>query len=264
MRISPTSAIRGFTLVELAVVLIIVALLSGGMLVTLSTSRDIARASEAQKQLSDIRDTLLGFAAASGRLPCPAHNSGGSESFCKEDASVAACEKTLEVKPHGRCSNPFNGFLPAKTLGITPTDAEGYAIDPWNNRIRYAVSSANDGTKFFFTGKDTIKAAWPLPETTKMLLVCNTADGVTGTGSDAECKDAVSTVANHAVALFFSQGVNGAVAPTSLNEQENDETDPNADRLFVSTTASPTFDDVVSWLSPNLVYNRMISSGRLP
>lgn len=258
---------RGFSLVELAIVLIIVALLSGGMLVTLSTSRDIARATDAQKQLATISDALLGFAAANGRLPCPASAaSDGAESFCTNNVGAATCgvELLTPAPDHGRCNNPFDGFLPAKTLGITPTDAQGYALDPWNNRIRYAVSSADDGTNFIFTGKDKIKAAWatpPLPDAGKLLRVCSTASGATGAGATAECQTAPpSTLADKAVAVIYSRGANGGAAPTSADEIENGDND----RLFVSTTSSPSYDDVVSWLSPNLLYNRMISSGRLP
>ena len=52
----------GFTLVELAVVLVIMAVLIGGMLVPLSAQRDIRNVSETQKQLSEIKEALLGFA----------------------------------------------------------------------------------------------------------------------------------------------------------------------------------------------------------
>lgn len=256
---------HGFSLVELAIVLIIVALLSGGMLVSLTTSRDIALAGDTQRQLGIINDALLGFAAANGRLPCPASDtSNGAESFCTQDASEpGSCTKTTTPQDHGRCSNPFDGFLPAKTLGVTPTDTLGYAVDPWNNQIRYGVSTAFVGTNYVFTGPGKIRAAWgtpPLPDATKLLRVCSTAAGASGGGATADCQNAASTVADHAVAIIFSRGPNGSAAPTSADEIENGDND----RMFISVTNSPTFDDSVSWLSPNLLYNRMISSGRLP
>ena len=46
------SKTHGFTLAELAIVLVIVALLIGGLTVSLSTSRDIANEKETQKQLA--------------------------------------------------------------------------------------------------------------------------------------------------------------------------------------------------------------------
>src|SRR5207245_2248161 len=40
----------------------------------------------------------------------------------------------------GTCSNYLNGFLPARAIGFQPVDSAGYALDYWNNRIRYAVA----------------------------------------------------------------------------------------------------------------------------
>ena len=71
-------------------------------------------------------------------------------------------------------------------------------------------------------------------------------------------------LANNAVATVYSRGRNGAAAPASTDEQANG----NADRLFVSHTPTPAgandFDDLVTWISPNILYNRLIAAGRLP
>ena len=53
------------------------------------------------------------------------------------------------------------------------------------------------------------------------------------------------------------------MAPASTDETANG----NADRVVVShtpTTGANEFDDIVAWLSPNVLYNRMIAAGRLP
>lgn len=63
---------RGFTLAEMAVVLVIVALLIAGMMLPLSAQQEIRARQETEKTLSDIREALLGFAVANGRLPRPA------------------------------------------------------------------------------------------------------------------------------------------------------------------------------------------------
>lgn len=68
----PGKVQRGFTLVELAMVLVIFSLLVGGMLMGLGAQRQVAENNESQKQLGEIRDALIGFAVANGRLPCPA------------------------------------------------------------------------------------------------------------------------------------------------------------------------------------------------
>ncbi len=225
---------RGFTLTELAIVLVIVALLVGGMLVSLSTSRDIANIKETQKQLASINEALLGFAAAQQRLPCPAV--GGATG--------------IESPAGGVCTNNFNGFVPAITLGITPTNEQGYAIDVWDNPIRYAVSNTNTNA---FTKANGMKDNWS-SGLTPDLAVCGSATGVNATS----CNTAPQ-LTNNAVAVVFSTGKSGN---TALSADETANT--NNDGVFINQTQSPTFDDIVTWLSPNILYNRMISAGRLP
>jgi prepilin-type N-terminal cleavage/methylation domain-containing protein len=241
----PRKMLQGFTLVELAIVLVIVALLVGGMLISFGTQRDISDASETQKRLNDIRDALTGFVAANGRLPCPASS---------------AATGIENPAGGGACNNPWDGFLPAVTLGVTPTDAQGYAIDSWGNQIRYAVTTANANA---FTTANGITTSWSgglAPD----LRVCNTATGLSGSGATAECA-ASTKLTDTAVAVIYSRGKNGAVTPTSTDEMANG----NTDRLFVSHTPTGAnsgneFDDHVTWLSPNVLYNRMISAGKLP
>ena len=73
-----------------------------------------------------------------------------------------------------------------------------------------------------------------------------------------------SELANNAVAVIFSRGKNGASPPISSDEIANSDND----RVFVShtlTSAGPNeFDDLVTWISPNILYSRLIAAGRLP
>jgi len=236
----------GFTLVELAIVLIIMALLSGGLMMTVGTQMENAAHSETQRRLSEARDALLGFTAANGRLPCPAlGNATGIES----------------PLGGGVCNDNWDGFLPAVTLGINPTDEAGYALDGWGNPIRYATTKAVSSQ---VTTANQIKIAWNAGSTLAGdLLVCNTSLGVTGIGGGASCASG-SELSNNAVAVIYSRGKNGSAAPMSADEVANG----NADRVFVSHTQNSTgpneFDDLVTWISPNILYNRLIAAGRLP
>ncbi|UCV29232.1 type II secretion system protein [Ferribacterium limneticum] len=237
---------RGFSLVELAIVLVIVALLSGGLMMAVSAQMETIASSETQRRLNDARDALLGYVAANGRLPCPAI--GGA----------TGVESPLGG---GSCNDNWDGFLPAVTLGISPTNETGYALDGWSNPIRYAITKAVSSQ---VSTANQIRAAWnaggPLAAD---LQICSTAVGITGSGAGAGCA-AGSALANNAVAVIYSRGRNGAAAPASTDEQANG----NADRLFVSHTPTPAganeFDDLVIWLSPNILYNRLIAAGRLP
>lgn len=236
----------GFTLVELAIVLIIMALLSGGLMMTLGAQLENAANSDTQRRLGEARDALLGFAAANGRLPCPAlGNATGVES----------------PPGGGTCNDTWDGFLPAITLGISPTNENGYATDGWGNPLRYATTKAVSSQ---VTTANQIRAAWNAGTSLAGdLRVCSTSTGIAGSGGSASCASG-SELANNAVVVIYSRGKNGNAAPASADEVANGD----ADRLFVSHTPTASganeFDDLVTWISPNILYNRLIAAGRLP
>jgi len=118
----PTFSQRGFTLTEMAVVLVIVALLIGGMLLPLSAQQDIRYVVDTQKQLSDINEALLGFAASKAPpyLPCPDTNGDGQED-----------------RAGGTCAAGQEGDLPWATLGLGRQDAWGNAF-PYRVHARYS------------------------------------------------------------------------------------------------------------------------------
>lgn len=254
---------RGFSLVELAIVMVIVSLLAGGLIVSLSAQMELANTAETQRRLADARLALLGYAAANGRLPCP-----------------AAPDSTGVESPSGggACTNPWNGFLPAITLGLGPSNGAGYAVDAWGNPIRYAVTTVKHATycaSGCFTTTDGVKALWNALGVASLsgtyepdLQVCTSATGLTGSGASATCASG-QTLSNNAVAVIFSQGRNGGGTPTSTDELANSPSVATSlDRLFVSHTPTPAgsgeFDDLVIWLSPNQLFSQMLSAGRLP
>ncbi|MCC7311998.1 MAG: prepilin-type N-terminal cleavage/methylation domain-containing protein [Sulfuritalea sp.] len=290
---APTSIAKGFTLIELAIVLFIIALLLGGMLLPLAGQQDIRSFGDTQKILAEARDALLGFAAVHERLPCPASaTSNGLESFCDSASGPCVVTLPLQVQPHGRCSNPYDGFFPAAALGFTPIDAQGYALDGWGgetlHRIRYAVSTnspfSNDnyppyqsdfsstGAAFAFTylsGMKAVSMTSLLPD----LRICSRGTGMQSAGLRlADCPvpigpDFVPTVlTTDAVAVIYSPGKNAGTGGTGADENHN----PNpqstiaADRAFVNAQQATTFDDQLLWLSKSALFNRMVAAGRLP
>src|SRR5690349_14068984 len=65
------TAMRGFSLVEMAVVLVIFGLLIGALVLPLSGQLDAKKYSETRQDLESIKSALIGFAVLYGRLPCP-------------------------------------------------------------------------------------------------------------------------------------------------------------------------------------------------
>ena len=229
---------RGFTLAELAIAIVVISLLMSGGFVSIAAQQDIRNISTTKRSLDDAREALLGYAAAHERLPCPAISTSNG----REDPDGS-----------GPCTaNPGSstvGYLPAATLGLSPTDSAGFLIDAWGNRIRYTVTESDTDA---FTKPGGIRTSG-VSTLDPNLEVCNTA-----TAGDAPCP-AGSRLTNQAVAIVYSLGKNGG-ASTPPTDDEKANTDGG--KVFVSASNS-SFDDIVLWLSPYTLYNRMITAGAL-
>jgi prepilin-type N-terminal cleavage/methylation domain-containing protein len=243
---------RGFTLTEIAVVLAIVGLLLGSMMLTFSAQVENRNRGETQRRLDEARELLLAFAVVNKRLPCPATASSGGDEVIPITAPGGG----------GACAinypNASSGFLPARAIGFQPVDSAGFAIDGWNQRIRYAVSSSSSG---IFTTTHSATAVWSLATTPTDLVVCTQAQA----GTSCAAGQSVSNQ-NMVVAIVFSTGKNGAQGAAGTNESEN----LDGDAVFVyrapdpSTAAGGEYDDLTAWIPVGLLYSRMISAAILP
>lgn len=246
----------GFTLVEMAIVLFLMMLVLGSGLTLLSAQQDQQRIEETRIRLDDAREALIGFAIAHGRLPCPASSSSnGIESFAVGGNAA-----------NGNCSNFNDGFLPAASLGLTRVDNQGYALDAWSNRIRYAVTASNSNA---FTKTDGIKMS-VISSLAPDLLVCVSAAAPGFSGTSCGANNGLTSTPG-VPAVIHSTGANGNSGGTSTDEAKNP--NPNSsdnDHTFVSHSPAPAeardgyFDDQVSWLSTYILFNRMVQAGKLP
>ncbi len=255
----------GFTLVELAVVVAVIALMLGSILVPLATQVDQRNVTETQRRMEEIREALIGYAMANGRFPCPASTtSRGAESFTATGNAT-----------NGDCSNFYDGFVPAVTLGVENIDLNGYALDAWgleSNRIRYAVAHTTIPTTIPpspnpYTKLDGIRKAG-LTElgrtTTKFLSICGSSVGTTAT----DCGTAPVLADSTAVVVVFSLGKNAPAPFAELGADEQANQGSPGKPVFISRTNSAAsgteFDDLVTWISKNAMFSRMVAAGQLP
>ena len=245
---------RGFTLLELMLVLFIVAILATSLTMPLAAQVSLRRIEETRRQLDEARDALLGFAVANGRLPCPASDaSRGMESFAPgSDAR------------DGLCADFFGGLLPSATLGLSPLDAEGFSRDAWgsaSNRIRYAVfgGRAVGGIQNPLTRVNGVRLATldEIGSAPGYLVIC-----ATGTAADASgCGPAANQLTRKAAFVLLSLGPNApATPPRGSDESRN----VDGDAVFVSHESAPDFDDIVTWASVSQLAGRLVSAGRAP
>jgi len=264
----------GFTLIELAMVLFIVALILGGVLTPLSTRLEQANRKAAEETMKEIRESLVGYALVNGHLPCPdcpsdaaSGNCGGAGAAVSNDGfedglDVAASPTTsTNVFNPNRSVTLFKGGcvvqvgnVPWATLGVPE-------FDPWGRHYVYSVTqtSVPPPTGFADDNDGTNNAA------------CSSRAGISfqlcSTG-DMSIQDVNGVnVAQNVPAIILSYGANGqaygGTAPASAAELENWWTD--TDGTFISNDyISDQFDDIVTWITtPELMY-RMVTAERLP
>lgn len=219
--IRPTAQSAGFTLVEMAVVLVIIGLLLGGLLVPLSTQMENDRRKETQAGLEAIREALIGYAVLNGQLPCPDSNNDGLP-------GPAVCS--------GNANQRNIGGLPYGLLGVARTDA-------WGNPWIYAVNSAYTAT-FSLTTPASIN---------------NGGNGDLEVWNAANCTG-TRQLGERLPALVIS---NARTTQGGTLEPENRDND----RCFVEAgyiQGNNGFDDLLTWIAPGTLFNRLVAAGTLP
>jgi prepilin-type N-terminal cleavage/methylation domain-containing protein len=259
---------RGFTLTELAVVLMVVALVLGGAMMTFSAQVEQRNLAEVQRRLDLAAEAVHAFAIVNRRLPCPARrtssasHSQGLESFCTTSSGTCAGAETLTVQGHGNCSNFHDGYLPAVALGVTPTDSDGFAVDVWGNRLRYAV--ARDVTACAVTPPAGTRVFTSQANLQTYGITCRPND--LDVCTSAACTSRVISTQT-ALLIVYSTGQNGNnTAGYGSDETEN----TDGDAVFVSRTLASaqssggTFDDLVTFVPVGMVYGKLLAAGILP
>ncbi len=268
---------RGFSLIEIALVLVIVGLALGGIISAIGPQLENKKVSDTQDRIKQASDAIMAFAMVNHRLPCPA----------ALPASVLAAQRGFSnpVNPGTGLCTTFDGFVPARTLGLgeqgPPGPSEGIVQDAWTVGLRYRVAQIvyngpgnlptliNCTSNCFpLTQADGIKNAYynpgpplvvsPIPPAGQ-LQICNSSTAIT----PPTCGGA-ATLATAAF-VVWSTGRNGGIGG-GADEAKN--LDP--DVIYVlherrdANGAGGEFDDILQWQTTNSVVSNMIKAGVLP
>jgi type II secretory pathway pseudopilin PulG len=230
----------------MTIVLVIFALLAGGMMMTLSAQQENQRLTEVRRQLSDIRDALIGYTVAYGRLPPPA------------DPTIASGTAGAGESNDNRLASPHNGLgvLPWATLGLPETD-------PWGQRFTYRVHPGFADAISPSTAPPSCNpaSATPPPPVQASFALCSQGN--------INVTDGAVNIATNLPAIVVSHGRNGRsgyrsdgaqIPGAAADEAENGDNN----HAFVSRTHSPDFDDELIWVPIPILMSRMIAAGRLP
>ena len=196
-----TNGSQGFTLIEMAIVLIILTLVVGGALVPLGAQIEQRQRAETQKTLDEIKEALIGYTLANNALPCPSRvNAAG----IPDGYAIPNSDPTTPPNPNIVCGHdttrPYpqilTGYIPWVTLGVNNHDA-------WGNLIRYAVDIK-------FTPTPPPPLPYPLPATPFSLT---TAGNITIQSRNTA--GALTTISTTIPAAVLSLGKNGYGALSS-------------------------------------------------
>lgn len=265
---------RGFTLLELTVVFLIIVLLLGGLLSPLSQKIEQQDRTETRDYLLEAREALIGFSIRNGRLPCPdcpdstvgTCGSGGTPNDGIEDMSGTAGSRVCRTS------------VGTTSVGNIPwVDLQVDEFDAWNRHLTYSVTDdfadETDGADNCDTV--TVGVSFELCAAGEVDVYNDYAVAYSGT----------PTVADNVVALLISHGSDGYEPAQTDIQVENYGRNPinpdssatiltsytgtdYKDNIFImkdyDAEGTDAFDDMVIWLSPNLLMRWMVKSGQLP
>lgn len=236
---STASRSCGFTLIEIAFVLIIVGIISNQILAPFGSQFEQRKRISTGKLIDSVINATLGYTMANQRLPCPASaNTQGHQ--------LEQCLGALSV-----------GYVPAVSLGVQGTiDGQGRLLDAWGRPLIYAVSTSDhpsrgqQGQADFLTAGEMSNVGLSYLESN--LIVCR--DTITATCPRAKLR------ANQVPFIVLSLGANSSAQGQQSQNQ-------NSNGVFVSQRMSKVpgaeFDDIVDWVSESRFIHSLVMAGTL-
>ena len=225
----------GFTLLEMALALVILSLMMGWLITPIRVQLGLQKYQQTDQRLAMAQQALLGHAIIYHYLPCP-----------DTDQPPDGWENVLANQS---CASD-EGTLPWGQLGLAATDA-------WGRFFRYRADSTFTHHAQWFS----VSAA----ENASNIQVTGDA----GATSSNPSRPAAIILSHGENGLGGIQSVSGEqpyamAAPVHVDEQEN----ADGDLAFVDKaqqqTGSAVFDDRLVMLSPKVLIQQMVQAQRLP
>lgn len=226
---------HGFSLLELAIAVVILSLISGWLITPLRMHLSQAAYRETAQRLHTIQQALLGHALIMHYLPCP-----------DTDMPPDGWENVLANQS---CDQP-EGILPWQQLSVPPTDSWGrffrYRADQTftHHGIRFSIADAEGASSLQVTGETgqmTSTASRPVA-----IVLSHGENGLGGIQSGAAGQMYVMAPPQHVAEL------ENADADVSFIDQSQQH------------AASGVYDDVLIMLSPKVLIATMVQAQRLP
>ena len=239
-------------MLELAIVLMVIGLVLGGMLNPLGTILGSRQRAEAVIELEKIKEALVGFAMINGYLPCPTTTTDPDNAMYGLEDTACNSDPAAE------------GYLPWRTLGVSEVDPWGIprnaGTDPFTGHWRYRVDRKFSNSGKLFTMKtglaenltvlDSRGKLLIAPTETPVAVIYSTGANLTQDGENASFEGAPCG------------NISGYDAGRGTSCPDGEPLYQGGDVSGAGSNAS--FDDILVWLSRPRLFNRMVTAGRLP
>ncbi len=293
---------RGFTMLELSIVLIIISIILSGILAAGQSQLDAYYLQITNNNMNIVKDALIQYVANNGELPCPADFNSP-----KSDVNYGRARVSSGVNGLKNCITSSNniyyynsgndvvymGAVPARALGLI----DDFMFDGWNNKISYVVQKAFINSAKNTSCIGTTGAADLHSSNTYMCFAGQASGSINQATTDITILDYVGgrSINNDAIVVLISHGKNGLGGftrnadgnganidrnalpsyQTQIDERANTNCDPNSNNcsstlLFdaIFSTGSPKqnygYDDIVMFLTRNqVVYKCNLAYGQM-
>lgn len=225
----------GFSLLELAIALVILSLMMGWLITPLRVQQSVQKYQQTEQRLQVIQQALVGHAVIHHYLPCP-----------DTDNPPDGWENVLANQS---CASD-EGWLPWMQLGLVATDA-------WGRYFRYRADSTFTHHAQWFT----VAAA----ENASNIQVA----GDNGVVTSVPSRPAAVVLSHGENGLGGIQSVSGGQVfalpvPVHPDEQENADGDLSFVDKPQQQAGGAVFDDRLVMLSPKVLIQQMVQAQRLP
>jgi prepilin-type N-terminal cleavage/methylation domain-containing protein len=255
---------HGFSLIELAIVLVIVGLVAGGALTAWTSQLVQQRINATKVNQETIKTALIQFISRNNRLPCPAIAGllPSAAAYGQEAPTPGTCTGAVSIGvPPADASR---GIVPWVSLGL-PSEV---GSDAYNTRYTYTISkSATNLTSATLPGmRGTLSLHNDAPIVLGRAPIGNQLNACSATAGDNSCNlGGVVVIVSHGKNGLGGVGEDGTAfaAPTSAREIQNAGNNTAFVRADYSTVDANYFDDIVLAITPDDLLQPLVKDGAL-
>jgi prepilin-type N-terminal cleavage/methylation domain-containing protein len=234
---------RGFTLLELAIVMLIISVILASGFVVFSASLTKKQYEATQAKIKVIENAINDYSVAFSRIPCPASLTltASDANYGVEAANKGTCTGGTPTANYTSSSGVAEGAVPVRELKLP----DNFMFDAWGNRFRYGVDPN-------YTSDTSLPTA-----VGGICQPSNKAISITGAATSTAAAYVIISHGKNGHGGFSQSGTVKNSNSTNTNEQTNCHCNASATATtnnaiytqrsvsLSTTTASDNFDDIV-------------------